>query len=184
MTLQIQDFYNHHDQNSGDNTDNACSDCVKSITSGCHCNQTCQGSIEAHGNIRFSVFYPGINQSGQGRYGRGNCRRQENRRQFRRRCRCCSVESVPSQPENKHAQRSKRNRMTGNRVDFDNFAVFIRHILPDPGAENDSTNQCRNPAHHMNGTGSCVIMKPSLGQPAAAPDPMGLNGIDQQADHA
>ena len=53
-----------------------------------------------------------------------------------------------------------------------------------PGPKNLGANQGADAAHHMDGAGAGKIVEAHLGQPAAAPNPVRLNGVDQCRDHS
>ena len=73
--------------------------------------------------------------------------------------------------------------MTGDRVDLDHLPGSIRNVLSDSRSENYRANQRRDASYHMNRAGAGVIMKAELTEPSAAPDPVRLDGIDQQTHH-
>ena len=54
----IEPHGEHHEQ-SGYRADNRRAGTVRHITGGCDCHQTRQRCIQAHGDIRLSVFEPG-----------------------------------------------------------------------------------------------------------------------------
>ena len=74
--------------------------------------------------------------------------------------------------------------MTGECVDLDHLAVFITLIFSETGSEHRRADQRRDTADHVDRAGTCVVMEPELTQPAAAPDPVRFDRVDEQRDNA
>ena len=182
VECQVQKLYHNCHQNPGTHSDNRRADGVHSVTSGSNTHESGKGGVQAHGNIRLSVLHPCITHGGAGGDRRSNGRRQKNGSQFRRGSRSRAVEAVPAQPQNEHAQRTQGNGVSRNRVDFDHVPPLIPDILSNSGAEEDGSHQSRNPAYHVNGAGTGVVMESLPEKPAAAPNPVRLNGVDNQGD--
>ena len=68
-------------------------------------------------------------------------------------------------------------------IDFRDLAVFIRCEFSDTWSQKLRTDEGGDSAYHVDGTGAGKIMKAYLGEPAAAPDPVCLNGINQGGNH-
>ena len=183
MQFEIQHLDHDHDQDTGHDPDDCSAQSVQRITARRDAHQPRQGGVQAHGNIRLAVFDPGIEHGGAGGHRRGDGGRQENGREFRGGSSRRAVEAVPAQPEDEHAQRAQRNGVAGNGVYLDDPAVFVGDILADARPEDDRADQCSDAAHHMDGAGTGVVVEAQAAQPAAAPDPVGLDGVDQQTDH-
>ena len=64
----------------------------------------------------------------------------------------------------------------------DGLRLAVAIILADARSEDLCTDQRADAAHHVHGTGTREIMEAQLCQPAAAPDPMAGDGIDEQRD--
>ena len=73
--------------------------------------------------------------------------------------------------------------MSGECIYFYNLTTLILIKLTDTGSQQFCTDQCGNTTYHVDRTGSCEIMEAKLCQPAAAPDPVSFDGIDQCGDH-
>ena len=65
-----------------------------------------------------------------------------------------------------------------------NGTVLLLAELADTGAKDLGAHQSGDAAHHVNGAGAGKIVEAQLSQPAAAPDPVRLDGIDQGRDDA
>ena len=143
--------------------------------------QTGEGGVQAHGDIRFAVLPPGEDHAGDGRRRGRDGGGPENPRHFAHiRCRR-PVEAVPGEPENEAAQGAQGDRVARNGIGGD-AAVGGAGILPDPGSEYNRAHQRRQPADHMNHAGTRKVDEGEPGKPAASPYPSGFDGIDDQAD--
>ena len=60
------------------------------------------------------------------------------------------------------------------------LAVLV--ILANAGPQNLGADQSAQAAHHMHRGGAGEIVEAQLRQPAAAPDPVAGNGVDNQRD--
>ena len=67
--------------------------------------------------------------------------------------------------------------MSGDCSGFTGFGIFS-----DTRSEDDGTDQCSNTTNHMNGTGTCEIMKSHLADKSAAPDPVAGYRVYNEAD--
>ena len=74
--------------------------------------------------------------------------------------------------------------MAGEGVDLDHFAALVLYILANAGAEKLCADESGDTAHHVDRAGAGKIMEAQLGKPAAAPDPVGLDGVNQSGDHS
>ena len=88
-----------------------------------------------------------------------------------------AVEPEPGEPEDKYAQCCQRQAVSGNGIDGTVFIVFANTGSQQPGADTGA-----HAAYHVHGGGTCEIVEAYLGQPAAAPDPVAGNGVDEQTD--
>ena len=182
MQLQIQQLDHDHNQDAGDDADDAGTQSVIGVTASGHAYQASQRSVQAHGYIGLAVADPGVehggNSSHRGSHGGG----QEDGSQLRRSGCCRAVEAVPAQPQDEHAQGAQGDGMTGDGVDLDHLAGGVLDVLANTGAKEDGAYQSGDAAHHVDGAGTSVIVEAQLAQPAAAPDPMGFDGIDEQGN--
>ncbi len=67
-------------------------------------------------------------------------------------------------------------------VYFCDFAGLILFKLAHAGAQDPGADKSGDAAHHMNGAGTGKIVEAHLREPAAAPDPVRFDGIDQCGD--
>ena len=74
--------------------------------------------------------------------------------------------------------------MTGEGIDLCDLAVGVFVELADTRAENLRADESGDTADHMNGAGTGEVMKSETAQPAAAPDPVRFNGVDQRGNYA
>ena len=65
---------------------------------------------------------------------------------------------------------------------FYDLTTLILIELTDTGSQQFCTDQSGNTTYHVDRTRSCEIMEAKLCQPAAAPDPVAGDGVDDQAD--
>ena len=100
-------------------------------------------------------MHPSENHADNCRHGRRNRRRQENRAEGFDALRRRAVEAVPAEPENEHAE------------------ARANHLC---------ANQRAQTADHVNRARTGVVVEAQLCQPAAAPDPVRLNGVNQRGD--
>ena len=99
------------------------------------------------------------------------------------------IEAEPTEPEDKHAESSRSETVTGNGI---TPAVLTIFSITRP--QNDSTCQGKSSTHRMNNSRTCEVVENcakgahhesvgiGIAQPASAPRPMALNGIDEQGD--
>ena len=84
-----------------------------------------------------------------------------------------AVESVPAEPENEYAEGAESHGVTKDRV---GLAVFIK--LADTGTDHLGTDECAQTADHVNAGGTSEINEAHLSQPAAAPDPVSFDRVN------
>ena len=172
-----------YNQHTGDTTDDNRAQAIGNITGGGNGHEACQGSIQTHGNIGLAVLDPGEDHTYHGCYGGGHGGGQENGAQlFDGSCRG-TVEAVPAQPEDENTKSAQRNAMAREGVHFGNFAGGILCKLADTGSEQFGADQGGDAANHVDGAGAGEIVEAELSEPAAAPDPVGFNGINQCGNH-
>ena len=94
----VQEPHAEYDQKSGDQSDHDRTEAVDRITGRCDRDQTCQGSVQTHGDIGLAVTDPGKDHADNCRDGRCDRRRQENASELRNTCRRRAVEAVPAEP--------------------------------------------------------------------------------------
>ena len=84
-----------------------------------------------------------------------------------------TVESIPAEPKNEYAEGAESHGVTKDRV---GLAVFIK--LADTGSDHLGTDECAQTADHVNAGGTSEINEAHLSQPAAAPDPVSLDRVN------
>ena len=65
----------------------------------------------------------------------------------------------------------------------DGPGLAVLAVFADAGPQDFRAHQGRHAAHHVHGGGAGEIVEAQLGQPAAAPDPVAGDGVDDGADH-
>ena len=74
--------------------------------------------------------------------------------------------------------------MTGDSLYLYDLAVLVLNELADTGTKELCADESGDTADHVDSAGTCKIVEAHLSQPAAAPDPVSLNGIDKSGDNA
>ncbi len=72
--------------------------------------------------------------------------------------------------------------MTGERIHADNLAALVLGELADARPNHLCANQRAQTADHVNRARTGVVMEAELRQPAAAPDPVRLDGVNQRGN--
>jgi len=182
MQLVVQEPHAEVDNQTGDNADDDGTRAVQHVAARRDADQTRQRGVQAHRHIRLAVMYPSENHADNCCHGRRNRRRQENRAEgFDALCRR-AVEAVPAEPQDEHAEAAQRNVMTGERIHADNLAALILGELADARANHLCANQRAQTADHVNRARTGVVMEAQLCQPAAAPNPVCLDGVNQRGN--
>ena len=145
--------------------------------------QTSQRSIQTHRHIRLAILHPGKEHAHDSRHGRSYCCRQKDRPQGGHVRSGCSIETIPTKPQNKHTQCRDHQVMTGKRIHFRHFPVLVSLILANPGAKHPGTHKGTDAAHHVNAVRPRVVVEAPLRQKAATPGPVCLDGVNQGGDH-
>ena len=179
----VDEFNGEDNGDSGDDPDHKGAGYGHKVAAGSDGYQAGQGAVQRHGNIRFAVTNPGQEHHGTGRHGGGHV--GGNKYMGRRFNRFvpghadsgAAVEPEPGEPEDKYAQCCQRQAVSGNGIDGTVFIVFANTGSQQPGADTGA-----HAAYHVYGGGTGKIVEPRLGQPAAAPDPVAGNGVDEQTD--
>ena len=145
--------------------------------------QAGQGAVQGHGDVRLAVAHPGDAHDRNGRHGRRQVRGHEDAgRGFVRAAGQgdgrAAVEAEPAEPEDEHAQRAKGQGVARNRA-----RLAVLAVLADARAEDRRADERRNAADHVHGGGAGKVMEAHLRQPAAAPDPVAGDRIDDRGDH-
>ena len=145
--------------------------------------QTCQRAIQRHRNVRLLVADPGDAHNGNGcnsschvgGYKYTRCNLSTAARQCNGRA---AVEAEPAEPQDKAAECAERQGVTRNRT-----SLAVLGVLTDTGTEDGCTDQSGNAADHMYRRGACEIMEAKLCEPAAAPDPVTGNRVNDRRNN-
>ena len=131
--LGIQEPDAEHHQEAGHDANQDSPKGIRHVTGRGDRHQPGQGSVQAHGHIRFTVFQPGKNHAHYGGHCRRHCGGQEDGAQLLHAGSRRAVEAVPAQPQDEHAQGSQRDAVAGESVHFSHLAVLVRDELADAG---------------------------------------------------
>ena len=147
--------------------------------------KTSEAAVQCHGDIRLAVFHPGEkhggDSTGSSRHVRGDhdAADGEDRIIARHGNGGAAIKTEPAHPQDEHAEAGKRDGMTGDRIDA---AVLI--VLANSRSKQRGTDQSADAADHVYTGGTGEVMEAKLGEPAAAPDPVSGDRIDQERnDH-
>ena len=158
----IKEPYTEDYENTGYSTDDQCAETICHITGSGNGYQTCQRSIQAHGHIRFAISDPGKDHADNGcscrSYGGG----QENRTKLFYRSCSSTVKSVPAKPEDKTSKAAKGKVMSWKCIDLCDSSRFVFYKFSNTRSQHFCTDECRKTTYHMDGTGTCKIMKSHL----------------------
>ena len=86
-----------------------------------------------------------------------------------------AVEAEPAEPQDEHAQRGE-----GQVVAQDGPGLAVLAVLADAGPKDLGADQRADAADHVHGSGTGEVVEAQLSQPAAAPDPVAGDGVDEQ----
>ena len=146
--------------------------------------ETGKTAVQCHRNIRFAIFHPGEkhggDSAGSGCHIRGNhdAADGEDRIIAGHGNGGAAIESEPAHPQDEHAKAGKSDGVTGDRIDA---AILV--VLANSWPKQRCTDQSADAADHVYTGGSGEVMEAELGEPAAAPDPVSGDRIDQERDH-
>lgn len=146
--------------------------------------ETGKTAVQCHRNIRFAIFHPGEkhggDSAGSGCHIRGDhdAANGEDRIIAGHGNGGTAIESEPAHPQDEHAKAGKSDGVTGDRIDA---AILV--VLANSWSKQRCTDQSADAADHVYTGGSGEVMEAKLGEPAAAPDPVSGDRIDQERDH-
>ena len=182
VELIVQQPHAENHQQAGSRADHDGAEAVGHVASGGNAHQTGQRSIQAHGNIWLAILDPGKNHANHRCHRRRHRGGEENRAQLLNGGSGRAVEAIPAQPQDEYAQAAQRQVVPGESIHADDLAFPIRGELANARAQHLGADQGGNAANHVDGAGAGKVMEAQLCQPAAAPDPMRLNGVDQRGN--
>ena len=179
----IEEFYREDHQHTGHDADDGGAEGVHYITAGGDGHQARQRTVEGQGNIGFAVAHPGGDESRHGSQGRGQVGVEADEAGGDHGIVAghadggAAVEAEPAEPQDEHAQGHGGEVMAGDGPGLAVLAVFA-----DAGAQHPGAQAGGDAAHEMYGGGTGEVMEAQLRKPAAAPDPVAGDGIDDEAD--
>ena len=88
-----------------------------------------------------------------------------------------AVKSKPAHPQDKHAKACQGDAVAG-----DGIYAAILIVLADSGSQKPCPYEGAHAANQMDAGGTGEIMESHFRKPAAAPDPMAGNGVNQKGD--
>ena len=145
--------------------------------------QASQSGVESHADIGLLIAQPGVEHGDAGGHSGGQVGVDEDQTGGDQGLIAihghggAAVEAEPAEPQDEHAQSAQ-----GQVVADDGAGVAVLVILADAGTQEGGADGGAHTAHHMDRGGTGEIMEAQLAQPAAAPDPVAGDGIDESGD--
>ena len=170
-------------EHTGHNADDGCAERIDHITARGDGHKARQRAVEGQRDIRLAVPHPRDDQrrnSGQrgGKVGVEADKACGNHRIIAGHADGgAAVEAEPAEPQDENAQRHGGQVVAG---DGARRARLV--VLANAGAEHPGAEAGRDAADKVDRRGTCKVMEAELRQPAAAPDPVAGDGVDDQAD--
>ena len=183
MQLQVEHLDDDDDEYVRNEADCRRADGVEGVAARRHGDETRKRRVQTHRDVRLAVFDPRQYERRAGRDGRSYRGSQEYGAELRGRGRGGAVEAVPAEPEDEYAERAEGDGVAGYGVDLRDPAFLVGNVFAYARAEDGRADERRYAADHMDRAGAGVVMEAELTEPAAAPDPVGLDGIDDEAYH-
>ena len=184
VELVVEEPYSEYYEQTRNKTDNDSAEGVCYVTGSRDSYKTCERSVQTHTYVGLAVLNPGENHtcngSNCGSYG--SC--QEDRAELSDRCSGSAVKSVPAEPKDEHAERAQSDVVTGESADLCDLAFLVSLELTDTCSEDFRADESGDTADHMDSAGACEIVEAELVEPAAAPNPVSLDGIDERGDNS
>ena len=140
-----------------------------------------QTAVDRHAQVRLADDQPGGDGGGEhGRDGRGVGGDQDvhDVRRVLEAHGGAGVEPEPAQPQDEQANDGQRHVVPRDGLGLAGFIIFA-----DARAQNQRPGQSRPAADRVHGGVPGEIHKAEIGQPAAAPDPVPDDGVDDQREH-
>ena len=181
--LLVDELDGKDDDDTGDEADEERAYGAHGIAARGNRDEACERAVERHRDIRMAVAQPREHHDRDRRRRGREVRRDENRRSRDERLiaghrdRRAAVEPEPCKPEDEHAERRERQAVARDGVDG---AVLV--VLADARAEHVGADERADAADHVDSRGTGEIMEAHLAEPAAAPDPMTRDRVDDHAD--
>ena len=179
----IKEFHSQHDDETEHNAHDGSAQRIYGVAPGGDAHQTGQRGVVSHGNIGLAVAQPGEDQGRAAGNGGAEVGVEEHQTGADDQIvgvhahGGSAVEAEPAEPENEHAQRGESQVVAQNRL-----GLSVSAVLADPGAKHLGADQGAYAAHHVDAGGTGKIVEAQLTEPAAAPDPVAGDGVDQQGN--
>ena len=179
----VEEFHREDAEHTGDDADDGGAEGVHHIAAGGDGDQTCQGAVEGKGDIGFAVAHPAGDEGRDGSEGGGHVGVEADEAGGDHGIVTghadggAAVETEPAKPQDKDAQGHGGEVVAGDGAGLAVLAVFA-----DAGAQHPGAQAGGDAAHEVDGRGTGEIMEAQLGKPAAAPDPVAGDGVDDEAD--
>ena len=179
----VKEIHGDRQQQSGDGADGGGSRRGDHVAAGGDCHQPRQGGVKGHAHIRLLVANPSVDHSHDTGHRRGHVGGDKNQPRADDHIiplhahGGAAVETKPAEPEDKHTQSAQ-----GQTVAQDGPGPALVVVFADPGTQDSCADAGAHAAHHVNRRGTRKVMESQSAQPAAAPDPVAGNGIDEGGD--
>ena len=182
MELVVEEPYAEYNEQTGNNTDDDRAEGVGDIAGSGDSNKTCKRGVKTHTYVGLAVFNPCENHTCNGCKSGSNGSCKEYGTELLNRGSGCAVEAVPTEPEDKYAECAERDVVAGECADLD-YSVFVYLEFTDTGAEDLCADKSGDTADHVDRAGAGEIVEAHLTEPAAAPDPVRFDRIDNSGDN-
>ena len=177
----IEEFDAQDDQDAGNEADEEGTE-RRDTVAGCRDgDKTCERCIEGHRYVRLAIADPGEDHGDHG----CDSGSQVGVDEYKRSCDSGSigihgngrsaVESKPAKPEDEDTERCGRHVVAR---DCSCLAILI--VFTDAGTQHPGAEAGDKTADHMDTGGTCKVMEAERREPAAAPDPVAADRIDNQ----
>ena len=177
VELLVDELAAEHNSEAADKADDDGADGVDVSAASGDAHQARQGGVERVGHVGLAVLDPGEDHSGEDGAHAGERGGREDLGDLGDRAAGSAVEAVPAEPQDEDAQGAQRDAVAGDGV---GAAVLV--ILAKARAEESSAEQGDGAADHVDDARASPIDEAKVGKPAAAPHPVGLDGVDERAD--
>ena len=177
----IKKFHREHDYDTEHDAHNRSTNRCYRVTACGNADQSRKRGVVSHRNIRLLITDPGKDQGHAASDRRRQIRVEEHTPRRNQQLvavhakRRRAVKAEPAKPQDEHAQCRKGQVVSENRA---RFAIFI--VFADTRSEDLRANESTDAADHMYCRGTREIVETEGGKPAAAPDPVTGDWINQK----
>ena len=179
----IEEAHGDGKQQAGHDADDGGTGGRDHVASGGDGHKACQRGVESHAHVRLLVAQPGIEHGHAAGNGRGHVGVDEDQSGGDHGVVAvhghggAAVETEPAEPQDEDAQRTQ-----GEVMAQDGTGRAVLFVLADAGAQDGRADAGADAADHVDRSGTGKVMEAQLAQPAAAPDPVAGDGIDEGGD--